>query len=195
MGQQKGNPIPSYQNQAYERLRPNTGIRENRDGGTKPVMIDDNTTLTAVIDSTFATDSAVATLTSQLVAITSSAWNPTIIGDAALFSNTINRKSGFYQKIGNVVQFTLHAEFQNPTASLISAGNFQFDLPVTPNNNWSGSFGLVNGTATLHSNNGAQTAILYVVNGTKRVYFDGNRGGTSAAPTYTHINAQYTIDN
>ena len=41
MGQQKGNPTPSYQNQAYETLRPNTGARENRNYGTKPVMIDD----------------------------------------------------------------------------------------------------------------------------------------------------------
>ena len=40
MGQQKGNPTPSYQNQAYETLRPN-GARENRNYGTKPVMIDD----------------------------------------------------------------------------------------------------------------------------------------------------------
>ena len=41
MGQQKGNPTPSYQNQAYETLRPNTGARENRNYGTKPVMVDD----------------------------------------------------------------------------------------------------------------------------------------------------------
>ena len=41
MGQQKGNPTPSYQNQAYEALRPNTNARENRNYGTKPVMIDD----------------------------------------------------------------------------------------------------------------------------------------------------------
>jgi hypothetical protein len=40
MGQVKGNPTPSYQNQAYETLRPN-GARENRNYGTKPVMIDD----------------------------------------------------------------------------------------------------------------------------------------------------------
>jgi len=41
MGQQKGNPIPSYQDQAYETLRPNTNARENRNYGTKPVMVDD----------------------------------------------------------------------------------------------------------------------------------------------------------
>jgi molybdopterin-binding protein len=63
MGQQKGNPTPSYQNQAYEALRPNTGARENRDYGTKPVMIDDNTTLNEVVDLTFDTD-AVAALVS-----------------------------------------------------------------------------------------------------------------------------------
>ena len=41
MGQQKGNPTPSYQNQAYETLYPNTNARDNRNYGTKPVMIDD----------------------------------------------------------------------------------------------------------------------------------------------------------
>ena len=51
MGQQKGNPTPSYQNQAYETLRPNTNARENRDYGTKPVMIDDTKTLDELIDS------------------------------------------------------------------------------------------------------------------------------------------------
>jgi hypothetical protein len=50
MGQKRGNPIPSYQNQGYETLYPNTG-RDNRDMGTKPVMIDDQTTLDAVVDS------------------------------------------------------------------------------------------------------------------------------------------------
>ena len=221
MGQKKGNPTPSYQNQAYEVLRPNTNARENRDMGTKPVMIDDNTTLNDYVDLTFDTDAVAAmvsaslnttiyavsssidtrlnavsqSLSSQLISITSSAWTPTITGDAALFSNAINKKSGFYQKIGNVVQFTLHAEFQNPTASLISAGNFQFNLPVTPTNNWSGSWGLVNGTTNIHSNNTGASSTMYVVNGTKLVYFDGNRGGTSNSPIYVHVNGQYTIDN
>ena len=58
MGQKKGNPTPSYQNQAYETLRPND--RTNRNLGTSPVMVNHNTTLTAVIDETFATDSDVA---------------------------------------------------------------------------------------------------------------------------------------
>jgi len=49
MGQQKGNPTPSTQNQAYENLRPNTGARDNRDMGTKPVMIEDTSTLQTII--------------------------------------------------------------------------------------------------------------------------------------------------
>jgi hypothetical protein len=66
MGQQKGNPTPSYQNQAYETLRPNTGARENRDFGTKPVMIDDNTTLNEVVDITFETDAVAAMVSASL---------------------------------------------------------------------------------------------------------------------------------
>ena len=60
MGQQKGNPTPSYQNQAYEALRPNTNARENRDMGSKPVMIDDTTTINDYIDLTFDTDAVAA---------------------------------------------------------------------------------------------------------------------------------------
>ena len=61
MGQQKGNPTPSYQNQAYETLRPNTNARENRNYGTSPVMLDDNTNIGDYIDTIskggFVTDS------------------------------------------------------------------------------------------------------------------------------------------
>ena len=66
MGQQKGNPIPSYQNQAYETLRPNTNARENRNFGTKPVMIDDNTTLNDVVDVSFATDAILTSVSSSI---------------------------------------------------------------------------------------------------------------------------------
>jgi hypothetical protein len=67
MGQQKGNPTPSYQNQAYETLRPNTGARENRDFGNKPVMIDDATTLNEVVDITFETDAVAAMVSASLI--------------------------------------------------------------------------------------------------------------------------------
>ena len=66
MGQQKGNPTPSYQNQAYETLRPNTNARENRDMGSKPVMIDDATTLNEVVDITFETDAVAAMVSASL---------------------------------------------------------------------------------------------------------------------------------
>lgn len=66
MGQQKGNPTPSYQNQAYETLYPNTNARENRDYGTKPVMIDDNLTLNDVVDVSFATDAILTSVSSSI---------------------------------------------------------------------------------------------------------------------------------
>jgi len=40
MGQQKGNPIPSYQNQGYETLYPNKDHYTEESGITTPVMID-----------------------------------------------------------------------------------------------------------------------------------------------------------
>jgi hypothetical protein len=100
MGQQKGNPTPSYQNEAYETLRPNTNARENRDYGTKPVMIDDNTTLNAVIDATFGTDTdistlqaAVATKLSTADAITTYATNSTILAVSSSIDTRLNAVS------------------------------------------------------------------------------------------------------
>jgi hypothetical protein len=86
MGQQKGNPTPSYQNQAYETLRPNTGARENRDYGTKPVMIDDATTLNEVVDITFETDAVAAMVSASL--------NTTIYAVSASIGNNITAVSG-----------------------------------------------------------------------------------------------------
>jgi hypothetical protein len=86
MGQQKGNPTPSYQNEAYEALRPNTGARENRDYGTKPVMIDDNTTLNEVVDITFETDAVAAMVSASL--------NTTIYAVSASIGNNITAVSG-----------------------------------------------------------------------------------------------------
>jgi hypothetical protein len=86
MGQQKGNPSPSYQNQAYETLRPNTGARENRDYGTKPVMINDTTTLNEVVDITFETDAVAAMVSASL--------NTTIFEVSASIGNNITAISG-----------------------------------------------------------------------------------------------------
>ena len=196
MGQQKGNPTPSYQNQAYEALRPNANARENRDFGTKPVLINNDTTLTAVVDATFGTDVDDTNIWNQLGTITGSTFIPNITSAVNLFSGTINKKSGYYQKIGNIVSFTMHVEFGNAAGQ--TSGTYQFDLPIAPNNNWSGSWGLVNGTTDIYSSVSTDAGAfskMYVNSGTKKVYFDGNRGGATVAPIYTHVSGQYTIDN
>jgi hypothetical protein len=193
MGQQKGNPVPSYQNQAYETLRSNGGARASRDMGTKPVMIDDMTTLTAVVDATFGTDVDDTNIWNHLGTITGSSWTPTISSKAGLFNSTVNVVKGNYQKIGNLVNFAFHAEFEN--ASGQSAGTFKFDLPVTPNNNFSGSFSSVLGTTNLRS--GANVPVLSSIytNTDKLVTFDGNRTNSSAASTIVYVTGQYNINN
>ncbi len=40
MGQVKGNPIPSYQNQAYENLYPSSNVGMDYHNSTKPIMVD-----------------------------------------------------------------------------------------------------------------------------------------------------------
>jgi len=100
MGQQKGNPIPSYQNQAYERLRPNTGIRENRDGGTKPVMIDDTKTLDELIDSGSQgftqgyakdTDLTDGTINARFNTLTANEYHVTILSSSVMYANGSNK--------------------------------------------------------------------------------------------------------
>jgi hypothetical protein len=70
MGQIKGNPVAdrSVQNQAYTNLY-GVGNAAYRDGGTKPVMIDDKTTLNEVVDLTFDTD-VMAQMVSQSIETT-----------------------------------------------------------------------------------------------------------------------------
>jgi hypothetical protein len=113
MGQQKGNPIPSYQNQAYEALRPN-GARENRDMGVKPVMIDDNTTINDYIDLTFDTDAVAAMVSASL--------NTTIYAVSASIGNNITAVSGSTNtRIESVISTgTQLAAIMAYTASLLS---------------------------------------------------------------------------
>ena len=114
MGQKKGNPTPSYQNQAYETLRPNTNARENRDYGTKPVMIDDNTTLNEVVDITFETDAVAAMVSASL--------NTTIYAVSASIGNNITAVSGSTNtRIESVISTgTQLASIMAYTASLLS---------------------------------------------------------------------------
>jgi len=97
MGQQKGNPTPSYQNQAYEALRPN-GARENRDMGTKPVMIDDETTLDQVIDiagmtSGYAkdTDLTDGSINARFDTLTANEYHVTIVSSSVMYANGSNK--------------------------------------------------------------------------------------------------------
>ena len=100
MGQQKGNPTPSYQNQAYETLRPNTNARENRDMGTKPVMIDDTKTLDELIDSGsqgftqgYAKDSDLidGTINARFDTLTANEYHITILSSSVLYANGSNK--------------------------------------------------------------------------------------------------------
>ena len=100
MGQQKGNPTPSYQNQAYETLRPNTNARVNRDMGTKPVMIDDTKTLDELIDSGSQlftqgyakdTDLIDGTINARFDTLTANEYHITILSSSVLYANGSNK--------------------------------------------------------------------------------------------------------
>ena len=123
MGQQKGNPTPSYQNQAYETLRPNTNARENRDMGTKPVMIDDTTTLNEVVDITFETDAVAAMVSASL--------NTTIFEVSASIGNNITAVSGSINtRIGAVsssIDTRLNAVSQSLSSSINIPGTYAND--------------------------------------------------------------------
>jgi hypothetical protein len=122
MGQQKGNPIPSYQNQAYEALRPN-GARENRDYGTKPVMIDDNTTLNEVVDITFETDAVAAMVSASL--------NTTIYAVSASIGNNITAVSGSINTriaaVSSSIDTRLNAVSQSLSSSINIPGTYAND--------------------------------------------------------------------
>jgi hypothetical protein len=123
MGQQKGNPTPSYQNQAYETLRPNTGIRDNRDMGSKPVMIDDNTTLNEVVDITFETDAVAAMVSASL--------NTTIYAVSASIGNNITAVSGSTNTtifaVSSSIDTRLNAVSQSLSSSINIPGTYAND--------------------------------------------------------------------
>jgi hypothetical protein len=123
MGQQKGNPTPSYQNQAYETLRPNTNSRVNRDMGTKPVMIDDTTTLNEVVDITFETDAVAAMVSASL--------NTTIFEVSASIGNNIIAVSGSTNTriaaVSSSIDTRLNAVSQSLSSSVNIPGTYAND--------------------------------------------------------------------
>jgi hypothetical protein len=123
MGQQKGNPTPSYQNQAYEALRSNGGARENRDMGTKPIMIDDETTLNEVVDITFETDAVAAMVSASL--------NTTIFEVSASIGNNITAISGSTNTrivaVSSSIDVRLNAVSQSLSSSINIPGTYAND--------------------------------------------------------------------
>ena len=123
MGQQKGNPTPSVQNQAYEVLRPNTNARANRDMGTKPVMIDDTTTLSEVVDITFETD-AVAAMVSASLNTTIYAVSASIGQNIVAVSSSINTTIG---AVSGSIDTRLNAVSQSLSSSINIPGTYAND--------------------------------------------------------------------
>ena len=123
MGQKKGNPTPSYQNQAYETLRPNTGARENRNFGMGPVMISHNTTLNEVVDITFETDAVAAMVSASL--------NTTIYAVSASIGNNITAVSGSTNTriaaVSSSIDTRLNAVSQSLSASINIPGTYAND--------------------------------------------------------------------
>ena len=101
MGQKKGNGnnIPTIQQQAYISAY-GTADHDKRDMGVKPVLIDDQTTLNAVVDSTFATDVDKAATNAKLdalspfAAITGSCANDTAAANAGVPVGGLYHTSG-----------------------------------------------------------------------------------------------------
>ena len=117
MGKQKGNPTPSVQNQAYEVLRPNTNARANRDMGTKPVMIDDTTTLSEVVDITFETDAVAAMVSASLnttIYAVSASIGQNIVAVSSSINTTIGAVSGSIDTRLNAVSQPLSSSINIP---------------------------------------------------------------------------------
>jgi hypothetical protein len=98
MGQKKGNQIPTKQEQAYIDIYGTSNDATNRDKGTKPVMIDDNTTLDQVIDiagmtSGYAkdTDLTDGSINARFDTLTANEYHVTILSSSILYANGSNK--------------------------------------------------------------------------------------------------------
>ena len=121
MGQVKGNPTPSYQNQAYETLRP-TG-RLPRTAGTTPVMISDMTTLNEVVDVTFDTDAAAA--------LVSASFETTISAVSSSINTTISAVSSSINTTLGAVSSSINTTLGAVSSSISSSINLTISVPGT----------------------------------------------------------------
>ena len=161
MGQVKGNPIPSYQNQAYETLRP-TG-RLPKHAGTTPVMISDMTTLDQVIDisgmtSGYAkdTDLTDGTINARFDTLTANEYHVTILSSSILYANGSNK---FGDSADDRHEFT-GTIFANADV----LGNFRLNQATASLNTQTGSqqnlnaqIGIV--TGSLNTQTGSQNSV------------------------------------
>jgi len=128
MGQRKGNPTPTVQQQAYMDKYGESAARTN--SGTTPAMINSTTTLTAVIDSTFATDSDETTTNSRITAVSSSI-NTTIGAVSSSINTTILAVSGSINTtilaVSSSIDTRLNAVSQSLSSSINIPGTYAND--------------------------------------------------------------------
>ena len=158
MGQQKGNPIPSYQNQGYESLRPNTNARIGRDMGTKPVMIDDDRNLDELIDSSswqftkgYAKDSDLidGTIDAKFNTLTANEYHVTILtssvlyaGGSSKFGDTFDDRHNFTGSV-NITGSTV----QSGNNTLIGNTTLSGSIEVSGSSNFHNSLFIVTGSS------------------------------------------------
>jgi hypothetical protein len=144
MGQTKGNKIPTTQEQAYM-TKYGLSDHTKRDMGTKPVMIDDDTTINDYIDLTFDTDAVAAMVsgsTNTTIFAVSGSINTTILSLSSSlhdgsknvsFNNVAATSNGLGQnfKVGddvwigdrNVSNTMVISGIQEPTAVTLQFGS------------------------------------------------------------------------
>lgn len=104
--------------------------------------------------------------TSSIPSISSGSWIPTFVSGNASLNATVSSSMGYYQKIGNIVHFTLNATLT--TAAGGGDGTIKFYPPILPSYNFAegtpvlGRYDEVLGTATVYSiNSGGSEAYVY----------------------------------
>ena len=132
MGQKKGNPIPSYQNQGYESLYPSD--HHKRDMGTKPVMIDDDRNLNELIDSSswqftsgYAkdTDLTDGSINARFNTLTANEYHVTVLTSSILFasgSNYFGNTEDDIHHFTGSVHISGHSEFGGDLVPKLAQG-------------------------------------------------------------------------
>jgi len=132
--------------------------------------------------------------------ISSGSWIPNFVSGNLYLSGTVSSSYGYYQKIGNIVHFTL-------TATLITNGSsgdgtIKFYPPILPSYNFAentpllGRYDEVMGTATVYSINtgGAEAYIFTDTTGSKLITLYATDGVTPFNNTVRiSVSAQYKL--